>query len=61
MSHLRDRARKCFYPPNEIRILSVEDADRGRDHAAATLLSKRTRGSKMWNAVPFFTSLSTSI
>src|SRR4029078_8730550 len=38
--------------PNEVRVLCIEKAGDGGDHAAATSSSKRTSGSRMWKLVP---------
>src|SRR5690242_20600207 len=50
-------AGKGLDSPNEFGVLAVDNADRGKDHAATTSLSKRTSGSRIWNAVPFCSSL----
>ena len=47
VSQLRDGAQKSTGPANELGILGIYEADRRGGHAAATLLSVRTSGSKM--------------
>ncbi len=61
MPHLGEDAEECLDPAREIALLRVDDANRRSAHAAATSSSKRTSGRRMWKAVPFASSLSTSI
>ena len=47
VAHLRERAQKRLDAPDEVRVLRVEDANRGRIHAAAISCLNRTSGSKI--------------
>ena len=47
VTQLRNDAEEGFDPPDEVRILRIQDADRGRNHAAATSLAKRTSGKRI--------------
>ena len=47
VAHLRERAQKRLDAPDEVRVLRIEDANRGRTHAAAISCLNRTSGSKI--------------